>query len=84
MEIALATIYLKNLDDRIVLAAEARRLRSASLTAQSAEQRAMARRISEIEAENAALHDQLAETEEKLEAMTSIERSIRAQENDGS
>lgn len=81
-EVALATIYLKNIDDRLVLAAEARRLRSASSAAQSAEQRAVAGRIGEIEAENAALRNQLAEAEQKLEALTSIERSIREQENE--
>lgn len=81
-EVALATIYLKNVDERLVLAAEARRLRSASSAAQSAEQRAVARRIGLIEEENATLREQLAEAEQKLEAITSIERSIRAQEND--
>ena len=80
-EVALATVYLKNVDERLVLSAEARRLRSESATAASAEQRAVARRIEQIEAENSRLREQLADTEQKLEALTSIERSIRAQEN---
>jgi hypothetical protein len=81
-EVALATVYLKNVDERLLLEAEARRLRSASATAQSAEQRAMARRIADVEAENRRLRDALVETEEKLEAITSIERSIRAQDKE--
>ncbi len=51
-EVALATIYLKNVDDRLVLSAEARRLRSESATAASEEQRATALRIEQIVAEN--------------------------------
>jgi len=81
-EVALATVYLRNVDDRLVLEAEARRLRSASAAAQSAEQRATAQRVAVIEAENERLRQALAETEQKLEALTSIERSIRAQDND--
>ena len=80
-EVALATVYLKNVDERLVLSAEARRLRSESATAASAEQRATSRRIQQIEAENLRLREQLADTEQKLEALTSIERSIRAQDN---
>lgn len=82
-EVALASVYLKNVDERLVLAAETRRLQSANSAAQSAEQRAVARRIQRIESENAQLREQLANTEEKLEALTSIERSIRAQDGGG-
>lgn len=82
-EVALASVYLKNTDERLVLAAEMRRLQSANSAAQSAEQRAVSQRIQRIEAENARLRDELASTEEKLEALTSIERSIRAQDEDG-
>lgn len=83
-EVALATLTLKNVDDRLVLDAEARRLRSASAEAQSAEQRAVAQRIEAIESENARLRQELADSEEKLEAITSIEQSIREQDNDTS
>ena len=79
-EVALATVYLKNVDERLVLDAEARRLRSASAEAQSVEQRAVAQRIEAIEAENARLRQELTDSQEKLEAITSIERSIRAQD----
>ncbi len=82
-EVALATVYLKAVDERLLLEAEARRVRSATATAQSAEQRAVERRIAAVEAENERLRQALAESEEKLEAITSIERSIRAQDNDG-
>lgn len=81
-EIALATIYLRNVDQQLVTAAESRRLQSEHSTAQSAEQRATARRIADVEAENERLRRQLADVEQKLEALTSIERSIRAQEED--
>ena len=82
-EIALATVYLRTLDTQLVLEAETRRLQSVRTTAQSAEQRASARRIADVEAENEQLRRQLADVEQKLEALTSIERSIRAQDDEG-
>jgi len=79
-EVALATVFLRSVDEQLVLAAEVRRLRSANATAMSAEDRARARRIADVEAENERLRRQLADVEEKLEAITSIERSVRAQD----
>ena len=82
-EVSLATIHLKDVEARIVLDAEARRLRSQYSRAASTEEAAVARRIATIEAENRQLRESLAEAESKLEAITSIERSIRQQaEND--
>lgn len=78
-EIALATIYLKDVEARIVLDAEARRLRAENSAAETTEQAAIARRIARIEAENRALRESLADAEAKLEAITSIEQSIRQQ-----
>ncbi len=81
-ESALATIYLNNVETQIVLDAEARRLRSESSRAASTEEAAIAQRISSVEAENRRLRESLADAESKLEAITSIERSIREQAED--
>ena len=81
-EVALATLYLRDVEERIVLGTEARRLRAENARAQTTEQQAIAQRIADVEAENRRLREELADAEEKLEAITSIERSIRAQEND--
>ena len=67
-EIALATIHLKSVERQIVLGAESRRLRSAEKEA-----------VAKFESENRQLRRSLAEAERKLEAITSIERSIREQ-----
>lgn len=82
-EVALATLYLKDVEERIVLGTETSRLRAENAEAQTTEQRAISQRIANVEAENRRLRAELAEAEQKLEAITSIERSIRAQENDG-
>lgn len=78
-EIELATIYLRDVEARYVLEAEAQRLRGASSRAASTEEAAIAQRMARIEAENRRLRESLADTEAKLEAITSIERSIREQ-----
>lgn len=78
-EIALATIYLKDVETRIVLDNEARRLRTENTRAASTEAAAINQRIARVEAENRQLREALADAEAKLEAITSIERSIREQ-----
>jgi len=78
-EVSLATIFLKDVEARIVLDNETRRLRAEYQRAASTEGAAVARRIAQIENENRQLRDSLAEAEAKLEAITSIERSIREQ-----
>ena len=78
-EIALATIHLKEVDQRIVLSAENSRLRSENTRATNTEDKAIAQRIATVEAENRRLKSSLADAESKLEALTSIERSIRDQ-----
>ena len=73
----LATIHLQEVEERLILdtAAQQQRQRStaevARLNADSAE------RLQAVEEENRQLRDELAEAQEKLEAITSIERSIR-------
>jgi len=81
-ETALATIYLRDVETRLVLNSESRRLRSASTQAATTEEAAISQRMARIEAENRQLRESLAEAEGKLEAITSIERSIREQSGD--
>jgi len=78
-EVALATIYLQDIETRIVLDTEARRLRAENSRAATTEEAAIAQRMARIEADNRRLRAALAEAEAKLEAIMSIERSIREQ-----
>lgn len=79
-EIALATIYLNNVERLILVDSEARSLRESSSRAAQTEARTTSQRIANIEAENRRLRLELEDAEQKLEAITSIERSIREQE----
>ena len=78
-EIALATIHLGNVEQQIVLANEARRLRESSSRAARTEEAAANQRLATVEAENRQLRRELEESEDKMEAITTIERSIREQ-----
>jgi len=79
-EISLATIYLNNVERLNLVNSEAQNLRESSSRAARTEARATGQRITEIEAENRRLRLELEDAEQKLEAITSIERSIREQE----
>ena len=79
-EISLATIHLNNVERLIVASNEARRLRDSSSRAARTEEQALSQRLNSVEAENRRLRSDLAEAEQKLEAITSIERSIREQD----
>ncbi len=79
-EIALAEIHLNAVEDRIVLSSEARRLRQASSRQAQTEEQALKQRIAAVESENRTLRQGLDEAQEKLDAITNIERSIRDQE----
>jgi hypothetical protein len=79
-EIALASIYLKSTEELILLNSETRRLRASSDRAQRTEAAAINQRLTTVEAENRRLRQALEEAEDKLEAITSIERSIRQQD----
>src|SRR5690606_8202471 len=74
VERSLATIHLSEVEERITLNAEARRLRLASARTSNTEDQAVAQRIASVESENRQLRQSLAEAEEKLQAITSIER----------
>lgn len=79
-EISLAVIHLNNVERQIVTNTEARRLRDSSSRAAQTQEQAISQRLTSVEAENRALRRDLEEAEQKLEAITSIERSIREQE----
>lgn len=81
-EVALATIYLKSTEELILLSSETRRLRASTDRAQRTEAAAVNQRLATVEAENRRLRRELKDAEDKLEAITSIERSIRAQDPD--
>ena len=80
-EVSLATVHLNEVEKRLMLGAESRQLRSESAgsTTESTEEAAIAQHIANVEAENRSLRRSLAEAESKLEAITSIERSVRDQ-----
>ena len=82
-EIALASIHLDVVEQQIVFGAENRRLRSVNSRAATSEEQAVAQRIAKVESENRQLRRSLQEAEQKLAAITSIERSIREQANSG-
>lgn len=81
-EIALAAIFLNDVESRIVIDKEARRLRDENTQAATTEDAAITQRIAKVEAENRQLRQSLADAEAKLEAITTIERSIREQAGD--
>ena len=79
-EIALATIHLNIVESLIVVNAEARRLRASTSRAARTEEQAVSQRLASVEAENRQLRRELEDAEAKLEAITSIERSVREQD----
>jgi F0F1-type ATP synthase epsilon subunit len=79
-EIALAAVHLASADRIAGVTAEASRLRSVDSRAASAEQRALNQRLATAEQENQRLRAELEDALQKLEAITTIERSIREQE----
>ena len=79
-EISLATIHLNNAERQIIADSESRRLRSSSSRAAQTQEQALQHRLTTVEAENRVLRRDLEEAEQKLEAIATIERSIREQE----
>lgn len=78
-ENALATIHLHEVEERLVLVAEARHLRAENARAATNGEAAVAQRIAKVEAENRRLRKSLSVAESKLEALSDIERSLREQ-----
>lgn len=81
-EIALATIHLNSVEQLMVSSSEARRLRASTSRATETQEAATNQRLATVEADNRRLRRELADAETKLEAITSIERSIRQQDQD--
>lgn len=79
-ELSLATINLKSVEQQIALTSEARHVRASNSQAARTESASTNQRLSSVEAENRRLRQELDDAEAKLEAISSIERSIRAQE----
>lgn len=79
-EISLATLNLKSVEQLNALSSDTRRAMATSSLAATTEEAAILQRLSTAESENQRLRSDLAEAEEKLNAITSIERSIREQD----
>jgi len=79
-EVSLATIHLSSVERLVTTSSEARLYRESTSRAARDEAQASGQRLATLESDNQRLRDELAEAEQKLEAITSIERSIREQE----
>jgi hypothetical protein len=79
-EIALATIHLRSVERLIVIDTEARQMRESTTRAARTQSEAMTQRLNRVETENSRLRAELEDAQQKLEAITTIERSIREQE----
>jgi hypothetical protein len=79
-EIALATLHLNAAEKLAVSQAETERLRTSTSRAAQSQEAATNQRLAAVEAENRRLRRELDEAQKKLDAITSIERSIREQE----
>ena len=79
-ETSLATIFLRSVEQQIVTDSEAQRLRASTSRAAQTREEAINQRIATVEEENRRLKRELKDAQDKLDAITSIERSIREQE----
>ena len=79
-EISLATIHLNSVKELNALSSDARRAIASSSLAATTEGAATLQRLATAESENQRLRSELADAEEKLQAISSIERSIREQD----
>jgi hypothetical protein len=77
----LVAVHLKEIEQRLVLNSETEQLRKESQEALAAQNTESRRRLDAAAAENAKLRKALEEAQEKLNAITNIERSIREREN---
>jgi hypothetical protein len=79
-EISIATIHLNSVEQLNALSSDSRRAIASSSLAASTEGAAIQQRLATAESENQRLRSELADAEEKLAALSSIERSIREQD----
>jgi hypothetical protein len=77
----LATVHLKEVEQRLILDAEAQRLQRAVEAATAQRNDESAQRLQAALEENRQLRAELDQAREKLDAITNIERSIREREN---
>lgn len=80
-ERALAAIHLRDVEQRLMLDAEAERLRQAAESEFARQNAESAERLEAALEENRRLRAELEEATEALDAITTIERSIREREN---
>src|SRR5690606_20139333 len=73
--------HLKQVEQRLILHAEARELRDQLTAARCARDAQNSRQVESLRAENDRLQTELAEASEKLDAITNIERPIREREH---
>jgi hypothetical protein len=78
----LAVVHLKEVEQRLVLDAEAQRLQQEAAAATLRRNNQSARRLQDLIEENERLRTELDAAQQKLDAITNIERSIREREND--
>jgi len=81
-EQVLALIHLKDVEERLILDAEATRLQQAAAAAAAQRNDRSAQQLQAALEENRQLKLALDEARSKLDAITNIERSIREREND--
>ncbi|MEX2258710.1 MAG: hypothetical protein WD672_08370 [Woeseia sp.] len=81
-EQSLAMIHLHGIEEQVKLARVAEQLQGDNHRAVSSEQAAITQRLAVVEAENRQLQQALDEANQKLEAITTIERSIRERTDD--
>ncbi len=79
-EIALATIHLGSVERLVATDSAAREMQESTTRAARTQSQSLNQRVADVEAENRRLRAELADAKQKLEAITSIERSIREQE----
>ena len=77
----LALVHLKEVEQRLILDAQAQRLQQEAVTATTRESTQSAQRVAGLIEENRRLQAELDDAREKLDAITNIERSIREREN---
>ena len=80
-ERALATVHLKDVEQRLILDAEAQQLRQEAEAARTRQDTDTTRRLEAALAENRRLRAELEDALQKLDAITNIERSIRERGN---
>jgi hypothetical protein len=80
-ERTLALVHLEDVEQRLILDAEARRLQRAVQAANAQRNDQSAQRLQAALEENRQLKAELEEAKAKLDAITNIERSIREREN---